>query len=183
VQRSVMPIGFFHIPIKCDVIDQRKNKCIHFDAKRPWTAQGERGTSGPCALRVHRQRPRPRKAEALVVPPDASALHGGFAAIPTRSVPGLRKGSEVRADLAPFVSTSHSHRDTASRLERLKLWSFLPALQHSTAASPHSFRIPHSALRTSSCRSSRRFSTPGRLRRRRILPTLMEELEIERGRH
>jgi hypothetical protein len=131
VQRSVMPIGFFHIPIKCDVIDQRKNKCIHFDAKRPWTAQGERGTSGPCALRVHRQRPRPRKAEALVVPPDASALHGGFAAIPTRSVPGLRKGSEERADLAPFESTAN-----APGPERLKLWSFLPTLQHSMAASP-----------------------------------------------
>jgi hypothetical protein len=50
----------------------------------------------------------------------------------TRSVPGVRKGSEERTDLAP------SPLDTpAPFAPRLKLWSFLPPLQHSKAAAPH----------------------------------------------
>jgi hypothetical protein len=50
----------------------------------------------------------------------------------TRSVPGVRKGSEERTDLAP------SPLDTpAPFAPRLKLWSFLPPLQHSKAAPPH----------------------------------------------
>jgi len=50
----------------------------------------------------------------------------------TRSVPGVRKGSEERTDLAP------SPLDTpAPFAPRLKLWSFLPTLQHSKAAPPH----------------------------------------------
>ena len=55
------------------------------------------------------QNPLRPKAEALVVPPDASALQGGFAAASTtitgvsrREASLVRKCSEARTELAPF---------------------------------------------------------------------------------
>jgi hypothetical protein len=44
------------------------------DAKRPWSAQVQRGTSGSCAIRSPSALPPRPKAEVLVVPPDTSAI-------------------------------------------------------------------------------------------------------------